>query len=347
MTPRTGELELPEGVLGSDRLWSRARREVATNLPAWFYFFYGTLLLNTALTNFSPPRDETAWTAMFPLSVFVIFSLVRVFKAPDVESRLLLLVGSLGPALLLPVMIMAWHRPSPLQGKQMLTWYELSNFFWAGMMLWHAARAKRGHVGLFFGAGLIYGAMLENGGILIGFFHETNLKLTLIPPLLAPVATMVGWCVVLYMSTFVVWRLRTWLPTLRESNLLSAVLVAFGAMLLDLQIDPLATAAGCWVWDSSLPPFFHGVPLVNFVAWMCALTPFAWLQFRWQDKARIRDGGRWAMRDIWAMTIRAPYALGVAFILWGISMAALEGFAGPSWGIMYRFTGIVLALIGF
>ena len=346
MTPQTGELELPERALIGGGLAVRARREIAENLPAWFYFFYGALLLNAGLTNFSPPQEATAYTFVFPMSVFVVFTVVRAWRAPDVESRTLLLLGSLGPAFLLPLMTLAWHRPSPLQGPQLLYWYELSNFFWAGLMLWHAARAKRGHVGLFFGAALVYGAMLENGGILLGFFHETNLTLTMIPPLLAPVATMVGWCVVLYMATFVVWRLRTWMPILRESNALSATLVAFGATLLDLQIDPLATAAGCWVWDASLPPFFHGVPLVNFVAWMCALWPFAWVQFRWQDKAMIRDGGRWTVRDTLAVTLRAPYALMIAFVMFGTSMALLEGLNGPSWHIVYRFTGSLFALLG-
>ena len=345
MTPQTGEFELPVGALGGS-LVARARREIAANLPAWFYFFYGALLLNTALTNFSPPQDATAWTAIFPLGVFVLYTLARAWKAPDVESRALLLLGSLAPAVLLPLMTLAFHTPSPLQGKQLLYWYELSNFFWAGVMVWHAARSKRGHLGLFFGAGLAYGAVLENGGIFLGYFHETNLTLTVVPPLLAPIATIVGWCVVLYMSTFIVWRLRTWFPVLRDSNLLSAVLVAFGATLLDLQIDPLATAAGCWVWDASLPSFFHGVPLVNFVAWMCALTPFAWLQFRWQDTARIRDGGHWSLRDIGTMTLRVPYALTLAFVVFGTSMALLEGFSGPSWNILYRFTGGLLVLLG-
>ncbi len=346
MTPQTGEIELPADAFTGSRLWTRARQEVATHLPAWFYFFYGCLLLNTALTNFSPPLTQTAWTAVFPLSVFAIFTVVRAWRAPDVESRTLLLLGSLGPALLLPMMTLAWHRPSPLQGDQLLYWYELSNFFWAGMMVWHAARAKAGHAALFFGAAFVYGALLENGGILLGFFHETHLTLTLIKPLLAPVATMVGWCVVLYMSTFVVWRLRTWLPVLRESNALSAALVALGATLLDLQIDPLATAANCWVWDSTLPPFFHGVPLVNFVAWMCAMWPFAWVMFRYQEQARIRDGGQWSWKDIGAMTVLAPYALVIAALLFGTSMALLEGLNGPSWAILYRFSAGLLAMLG-
>src|SRR3954471_15544326 len=115
MTPRTGEFELPVGAIGGS-LAARARREVTEHLPAWFYFFYGALLLNTALTNFSPPQEATAWTAIFPLGVFAFYTLVRAWKAPEVESRTLLLLGSLAPAILLPLMTLAFHRPSPLQG---------------------------------------------------------------------------------------------------------------------------------------------------------------------------------------------------------------------------------------
>ena len=124
------------------------------------------------------------------------------------------------------------------------------------------------------GVGLLYGAVLENGGIVLGFFHETNLTDTVLKPFVAPVATMIGWSVVLAMATFVTWGLRKRLPWLRRSAGLSALAVGFFATLLDLQIDPIATAVGCWVWHHSLPAFFHGVPLVNFVAWMCALVPF-------------------------------------------------------------------------
>jgi hypothetical protein len=341
MTPQTGEFELPAG---PQSLVARAGAEVAQNLPAWFFLAHSVLLLNTGLTNFSPPRESGVFTVLFPLSVFVLFTLVRVWRAPELDNRWLVLLGSLAPAVSLPLMVLAWHRPSPVQGESLLFWCELSNFVWAAALVWHATRAGRGHLALFFGTGLLYGALLENGGIVLGFFHEANLTLTLVPPLVAPVSTMIGWCIVLYMATFVVWKLRTWIPLLRESNALSAVLVAGAATLLDLQADPLATAAGCWVWDSTLPPFFLGVPLMNFVAWMCALWPFAWLMFRWQGLARISDGGGWSRRDLKAMTLRVPYALALASVLFAISVALLEGFSGPTFGIFYRFTALILGL---
>ena len=47
------------------------------------------------------------------------------------------------------------------------------------------------------------------------------------------------------------------------------------------------------------------------------------------------------------MTLRAPYALVIAALCFGTSMALLEGLTGPSWNILYRFTGAGLALLGF
>lgn len=316
---------------------ARLRAEVVSQLPVWFFCVYGVLLLNTALTNFSPPRPDLAWTAAFPLGVFALFYAARARFAAGLEGRLSLALSALGLVVLAPLVILAVHRPSPLTGQGLLWAYEVSNFLWAGLMIWHAWRVRPSHAGLFFGAGLLYGALLENGGILLGFFHEANLTLTLIPPLLAPAATMLGWCVVLYMGTFPVWELRRWFPALRRSAPLSALLVALCATALDLQIDPMATAAGAWVWHQSLPGWFHGVPRVNYLAWMCAIFPFAWAIFRHQDQAGLEDSDAWTGSDVVAMVRAVPATLLVAALCFLSSTGLLEGPDGPSWTLLKGF----------
>lgn len=350
MQSSTGELVLPDGALELAPVRARAAREVIEHLPVWMFFFYGCLLLNTSLTNFSPSRTDLAHLAVFPLLVFVGFYAVRGLKAADVTNRVAMIATTFGLALALPLATWTWHRPSPLSHDGLLAAYELSNFGWAALMIWHAARKQRRHVWLFFGVGLVYGACLENGGILLGYFHETKLHLTMTPPLVAPWATMIGWCVVLYMATFVVWRLRAHIAPLRRSAAASGLLVATVATMLDLHIDPLATAVGCWIWDDALPPFWHGVPLTNFVAWMCALFPFAWLVFREQQRAAIRDGGAWDTASLQRLLVRVPATLCVAFALFGTTMALLEGFEGPAWTVLYklgdRVLPVVLAFVG-
>src|SRR5438105_8626844 len=167
----TSELELPRGLIEEASWAARARREVVRYLPAWMFFFYGSLLLNTGLTNFDPPRPELSANAIFPLAVFVAFYLVRAFRAPDVEHRWPMALTALGLAICLPLLNLAYHRPSPVSGRALLVAFEISNFIWAAVMAGHAMRARRGHVWLFFGAGLLYGLCLENGGIVLGFFH--------------------------------------------------------------------------------------------------------------------------------------------------------------------------------
>ncbi len=50
------------------------------------------------------------------------------------------------------------------------------------------------------------------------------------------------------------------------------------AVVLDLFIDPIAVAAGYWVWF--VPgKVYYGIPLLNFVGWFVLMTlaPFAWI----------------------------------------------------------------------
>lgn len=346
MSGNTSDLSVPRPREATDPAAVRLRAEIVRHLPVWFYFFYGVLLLNTALTNFSPPRPDLAWTVAFPLGVFVLFYAAQAVAAPGVTGRLSLALLAFGLAVGTPLLILAIHRPSPLTGHGLLLVYEWSNFLWAGLMLWHAWRARGRHASLFFGAGLLYGALLENGGIVLGFFHETNLTSTIVPPMVAPFATMLGWCVVLYMGTYVAWHLRGLFPALRRSPALSGLLVAALATALDLQIDPMATAAGAWVWHQSLPPWFHGVPRVNFVAWMCAIFPFAWAVFRHQERAGIEDGGAWSRRDVWAMTKAVPGTLAIAAMCFLVTTALLEGGDGPSWTLLYAFAVKALRAAG-
>ena len=353
MASNTGETHLPtsEAFLIPERTsawawFAIARRELWRFLPAWMYLIYACLLLNTELTNFSPPRPDLATTIVFPLAVFVVFYAVRALKAPDVQQRLGMLAIIVTLAFGLPMLNLSFHRPSPLALDTLLRFYEYSNFLWAGVLIAHAWKHRRSHVALFFGVGLVYGAVLENGGIVLGFFHEMNLGSTMVKPMVAPIATMIGWCVVLYMATWVVWRLRDWLPWLRRSTMLSALAVGGFATMLDLQIDPIATAAGCWVWHQSLPGFFHGVPLVNFVAWMCALTPFAYVMFRLQDRFALRDNAHWTRRQLLIGLAAAPATLTLAALAFMVCTVVIEGARGPSWTILNEFTVRALSLVG-
>lgn len=342
MSANTGETQLPlseVGVRESLVPYLRAGwRAMGDDVPAWLFFWNACLLLNTSLTNLNPARPDFAPTIIFPMGVFVLFSTVRALKSERVRFPRLALIVPVVMALGLPTINMLWHQPSPLEVTSLRTVYELSNFLWASLLIRYFWKREKTVLAFFFGVALVYGAVLENGGIVLGFFDEQNLGKTMVKPFVAPVATMIGWCVVLGMATHLVWRLREWLPWMKKSALLSGVLVGVFATMLDLQIDPIATATGCWVWDSSLPPWFHGVPLVNFVAWLCALVPFAWVMFRLQDKVGVVDAGPWNRRQLTAALIAVPYALVIALIAFMTTTLVLEGPTGPSWNLLAAFT---------
>lgn len=332
--PITSETTLPAE--RADGLFARARRELWSQLPAWMFFIYAELLLNTELTNFAPARYDLAHTVVFPLAVFVLFQVVRFTR--DAQPSKLLLATSLTLAFGLPTLTYFWNTPSPLSRETVLRLYEWSNFAWAALLITHLWRHVRSHVALFFGVGLVYGMALENGGIVLGFFHETNLTDTMVKPFVAPVATMIGWSVVLAMAVFVTWSLRQRLPWLRRSALASGLVAGTLATFLDLQIDPIATAVGCWVWHESLPAWFHGVPLVNFIAWLCALVPFSYALFRVQDARGLHDGDAWSRDDLLALLRWTPWALVLATVAFISCTLVLEGPHGPSWALLNSFT---------
>jgi uncharacterized membrane protein len=321
----------------------RAGHELWANLPAWLAFIYAVSLLNAALTNLRPPRADFAPTVLFPLAVFAAYYVARAAGLPEWRARWRLLRAPAALAVGLPLLVLLVHRPSPLH-EQSLRWvYEVTAFAWAGLLFAHAASARRNHAWLFFGPTLVYGVLLENGGIAMGFFSESKLRCH-VPGLHAPLSTMLGWCTVMYMCTFVTWELRRRLPWLRRSAALSGLVLAATGVLLDLQIDPLATALGCWTWHPSLPPAFLGVPLLNFVAWACALWPYGYVLFRVQERHGIDDGGRFARRDLVTLLLAAPVTLLVAAALFILATLLLEGPQGPAWQVLHRFTAGTLGL---
>lgn len=335
---------MPSALVPQMTLVAAARHELWRHLPAWMFFIYGQLLHNAVLTNFEPPKTELAYTVIFPMSVFVLYQVVR-FIHGDASRRLLLV--SLALATVLPTLTYFVHTPSPLERDTLLRIYEWSNFVWAALLMFNLWWQHRSHLILFFGVAFLYGMVLENGGILLGFFHETNLTETMVKPFVAPFATMVGWSVVLTMATFVVWELRLRLPWLRRSALSSGVLVGVFATFLDLQIDPIATGIGCWVWHESLPGWFHGVPLVNFIAWLCALVPFGYVMFRLQDIRGITDRAPWGRRDLVSLLAWSPAGLVLAAVAFIAATLIIEGSDGASWTLLKVFSHqLLIATLG-
>jgi putative membrane protein len=91
-------------------------------------------------------------------------------------------------------------------------------------------------------------------------------------------------------------------------------------VLLDLFIDPVAVAAGYWVWR--IPgTVYYGIPLLNFVGWfvLMLLAPLAWIEIcrRRSSPARL----------IMLATAAVPLAC-VASVLLSLMLNGLIGLTG-------------------
>lgn len=313
-----------------------AWRELAEHYPAWMLLFLSVSMLNNALANLGTPRWDLAWPIVFPLALFGAFYALRA------RGRLTVLLRALAVAVALPALLVLVHRPSPLSQAALLQVYEFSNFVVFLPLLLHARSHGKGTLGVFFGAGLLYGVILENGGIAMGYFSEVAYRVY-VPGLVAPLATMLGWVMVIYLCAFLTWHARKAFPRLQKSPVWSGLLFAACGVLFDLQVDPVATATRCWTWDARLPAFWLGVPLVNYVAWTAALWPFGTALFAVQQHFGIADGAAWPVRAQRWLIASVPVALGAATVLFFGTMTALEGgLQGPTWAVLRDFATQVL-----
>ena len=215
------------------------------------------------------------------------------------------------------VILLGWSGPH-LGATALLRAFEVTSLVGFALLAAHAARETRTFA-MLFGTGLIYGLVLENGGVALGFFSEPGYVLHL-PGLPAPLATGLGWCQVFYPLWWVVRRAA---PGAAPGA--SALLTMGLALAFDLQLDPLATTAGFWSWHPTLPEAVRGVPWVNFCAWAAAVLPFSYAVFRAQ-----RLPGSPALRLLRQLPLVLLAALGIVLALVGIAEA---GVGWPSYAL--------------
>ena len=109
--------------------------------------------------------------------------------------------------------------------------YEYSAILNTVFLMFHARSQSRQWLKFFLGPCLLYGMVLENGGIWLGYFSEMNYRYYL-GPLPAPLATMSGWVTVFYIITWAVWEMKKLSVTVRDSAIASAAVAVFAAFVL-------------------------------------------------------------------------------------------------------------------
>jgi len=302
------------------------------DLPLINFLFLAVSVSSAVCLNLSPPRDDLYGTCVFPLAVPAALCLAR-FRNVDPLERVFTLTILFLTALILAAMYFVAH-PEPTSANELLVRYEfsaLANATLIGLHAWHRSGRM---AALFFGPVAAYGAVLENGGILLGYFTEMGYSIYF-PVFPAPLATMAGWITVFYLVMSVTWEFRRYIPWLARSALGSALAATACALCIDLQLDPLATAAGFWQWNHLLTLRLLGVPLLNFVAWASAVFPFSFMILSLQTRQSIEPEALGSAENLKRVWRRIPLALAASAVLFFGAMAAFEGgFSGPTFAIL-------------
>ncbi|MGB3999486.1 MAG: hypothetical protein WBM23_06300 [Desulfomonilia bacterium] len=244
-------------------------RFIWRNLPVFFIWLVGLSMLNNSLHHISPPVESVRLLSFFSLAAALVLLWYACRKDYGDDRMLKPFVAwavILAGLYLTPFM----HGLSlPLDESTQRLWYELSALAQFAILLVHGRTwlARWDWVWVF-GVTLAFGAILENGGIVLRFFSEPG-YLLYFPGLPAPVATTLGWVNVLYCAFFAVEKLLPPMPAVAKG-----LICALIGLSLDIPFDPVATRLGWWVWDPSLSAKIWDVPMVNFIAWFWALFPY-------------------------------------------------------------------------
>ena len=308
----------------------RAYTEVRDTFPVWFNLALCIGHVLTALFLLWTPRYVALYTLAFPLFWIALYynvrrTIVRLDPA---------LVATLLVALPAAVLIAWWPAKlaySATHEFSLKFGFELLSLAWVGALVLHCWK-QRGpyYVVVFFVAGAVYGLALENSGISMGYFSETNYRMY-VPLTHTPVSSVAGWCTIFYPSVFIAETLIQRTRLFGKGILASALLVSVIALSTDLHFDHLATLLNMWTWHPKLPPFFLGVPLVNFTSWLTAVFAYALAYFYLE---RLPWSAR---RKGIAILASVPAMLVIAAILNLALTGMLEGPSGPSWTIMRGF----------
>lgn len=326
---------------------SSVLREFREYLPIWFVYLSGVGLLHMALANYPPSAFEdlgiSRWafvpTLAFPLVIFAAFMGLRIHRSTRLERRWPAGVGLAGLCLGVPAVVVAGYQPYPLDLDTLTLLYEGTQYFWVALLVTQLLWSRGAWALLmFFGVTFVYGVLLENTGIAMHFFFEPRF-LVYLGPLPAPLATMLGWSVVFYVVFAVTQRFGEWVPWLGQRAWARALVATAIALLLDAQLDPLASMSGVfWKWNELLPEAFLGVPAINFAAWTGAFLPYSYMLFRLLDRSDLSEGQR-----NWELFLRVPLAAVLGGLICFAIMAVIEGgFSGPTFQILAEFQARLL-----
>ncbi len=296
------------------------------NFPVWFYvisFYFFQFYAKTRI----PENEYSSALFIFPLAFFVLYIMK---EGKDRNDKYYPLINIL-IALIIWGLIEKLVPPLPLTISEIKWIYEISNFIFWILLFIHAFKfyGKEGVIE-FFIITLLYGFSLENSGIILNFFFEKNFHIY-IPPLRAPLVTMIGWSAVFYTSYFMFEKIRKINFAPFKTLTGGAFTISLIALFWDMSIDPVASSPHIqfWQWNHLLKNElqFMGVPIINFVSWFYAVFFYALFFLHYQKRKK-------SLRRYWILILYAILAQFLAGAGVFLTMALIEGFNGPSWKIL-------------
>ena len=323
---------------------SEIKKELWNSLPVWFLYFEAFGLLHFMMANVNPSKYSVlgysathfAATAVLPFAWVIGYYLLRVRKSDRIQNKnyysVVIPVTLLVPPLLVYIFYSVFPFLRVIISESTLRFlFEYMQLFWIVIFLIYSFRKEGVHKFItFYIVGFVYGLLLENTGIILGYFYEPHYQhyLWRLP---APFATMTGWCLVFYVCIWVARYVREQIPWFKGTPLRSAFLTTSVALSIDFQMDPLASLSGVfWKWNDRLPEWFLSVPFCNYAAWFGAFMPFAWAYFYLGERA---DLGPWQKN--WKLFVHVPLIALIAGLIWLVLMTIFEGgFSGPTYQIL-------------
>ncbi len=210
--------------------------------------------------------------------------------------------------------------------------YEISNIVLAVVFLIHCYhyRGKWDTLKIF-GIGMLYGLFLENSGtfnplvngvvnawfpslntlIGEGFFYERNYLFYLfefngvgIRLSQVPLCTHLGWCMIFYFALTFWEKITDAFPKIRKNMLAGGIIMASSGLLIDLQLDIVASRLWWWTWnDIYSTQWWFGVPITNYIAWFTACGVFGAFWVWHHNKHPDWDQKRLTRRLLWMVPL--------------------------------------------